>query len=226
MTENPGTQKKPLKSIIELNIRLQKKVEEICLAGGQIHDGTLVLNGFNDKNPTPVKISSWGDGRAVINGGNAEAIKIEDCQNILITDLDLRGNGRKNGNTTNGLSVSHSRNCKIENITASGFQKSGVDLYDCCESEIEKVIASDNGFCGINIMGSARNKSHNITIRIAVLKTIREIRQILVITAAMVSLLESRIVQQLIIAVLQLMGGICPGRETDRLESGHGKAIM
>jgi hypothetical protein len=56
-------------------------------------------------------------------------------------------------------------NCKIENITATGFQKSGVDLYDCCESEVEKVNASDNGFCGINIMGSARNQSHNINIR-------------------------------------------------------------
>jgi hypothetical protein len=162
---NPGTQKKPLKSIIELNLRLQKKVENIFLAGGQVYDGTLVLKGFNGNNPDPVKISSWGDGKAVINGGNAEAIKIENCQNIWITDLELKGNGRKNGNRTNGLSISHSMNCKIENITATGFQKSGIDLYDCYESEIEKVIASENGFCGINIMGSARNQSHNMIIR-------------------------------------------------------------
>ena len=162
---NPGTQKKPLKSIIELNLRLQKKVENIFLARGQVYDGTLVLKGFNGNNPDPVKISSWGDGKAVINGGNAEAIKIENCQNIWITDLELKGNGRKNGNRTNGLSISHSMNCKIENITATGFQKSGIDLYDCYESEIEKVIASENGFCGINIMGSARNQSHNMIIR-------------------------------------------------------------
>ena len=162
---NPGTQKKPLKSIIELNLRLQNKVENIFLAGGQVYDGTLALKGYNGNNPDPVKISSWGSGKAVINGGNAEAIKIENCQNIWITDLELKGNGRKNGNRTNGLSISHSKNCKIENVTATGFQKSGVDLYDCSESEVEKVIASDNGFCGINIMGSARNQSHNINIR-------------------------------------------------------------
>jgi len=162
---NPGTQKKPLKSIIELNLRLQKKVENIFLAGGQVYDGTLALKGYNGNNPDQVKISSWGGGKAVINGGNAEAIKIENCQNIWITDLELKGNGRKNGNRTNGLSISHSKNCKIENVTATGFQKSGVDLNDCSESEVKKVIASDNGFCGINIMGSARNQSHNINIR-------------------------------------------------------------
>ena len=162
---NPGTQTKPLKSINELNLRLHKKVGNIFLAGGQIYGGTLVLKGFNNNNPDPVKISSWGDGKAVINGGNAEAIKIENCQNIWISDLNIKGNGRKDGSRTNGLSISHSRNCKIENVTAAGFQKSGVDLYDCSQSEVEKVIASDNGFCGINIMGSARNQSHNIIVR-------------------------------------------------------------
>jgi hypothetical protein len=162
---NPGTQTKPLKSINELNLRLHKKVGNIFLAGGQIYGGTLVLKGFNNNNPDPVKISSWGDGTAVINGGDAEAIKIENCQNIWISDLNIKGNGRKDGSRTNGLSISHSRNCKIENVTVAGFQKSGVDLYDCSQSEVEKVIASDNGFCGINIMGSARNQSHNIIVR-------------------------------------------------------------
>jgi Right handed beta helix region len=162
---NPGTQKKPLKSITELNLRLQKKVENIFLQGRQVYEGTLVLKGFNANRLDPVKISSWGDGRAVINGGNAEAIKIDSCHNISISDLDLRGNGRKEGSKTNGLSISHSSNCNIVFVTASGFQKSGVDLYDCSDSEVEKVLASDNGFCGINIMGSARKQSHKIIVR-------------------------------------------------------------
>jgi Right handed beta helix region len=162
---NPGTQEKPLKSIAELNLRLQKKVENIFLEGGQVYKGTLVLTGFNAKNRDPVKISSQGSGKAVINAGNAEAIRIDSCRNIWITDLDLRGNGRKEGSRTNGLSISHSKYCKIVNVTVSGFQKSGVELYDCSESEVEKVLASDNGFCGINIIGSARNQSHKIIVR-------------------------------------------------------------
>src|ERR1035437_1267830 len=161
---NPGTIKKPVKSIRELNIRLKKKSADICFAGGQTFDGTLVLNGIKSINTNPTRIRSCGEGKAVINGGNLEAIKIENCQNIWITDLDIKGNGRNNGNKTNGLSIAYSRNCKIENVKAVGFQKSGIDLYDCSETEVKKVIASENGFCGINIMGSARNLSSKIII--------------------------------------------------------------
>jgi Right handed beta helix region len=161
---NPGTINKPVKSIGELNHRLHKKAENVYFLAGQIFDGTLVLNGIKGTDKDPIKITSCGDSRAVINGGNTEAIQIENCQNILITDLNIKGNGRKNGNKTNGLSIAHSRNCKIENINSTGFQKSGVDLYDCSETEVKNVIASDNGFCGINVMGSARNHSGKIVI--------------------------------------------------------------
>jgi hypothetical protein len=162
--KNPGTVVKPLKSIAELNIRLQKKAADICFTGGQIFNGTLVLNGIAGDNSNPVKIISLGPDKAEINGGNSEAVKIGNCRNIIIANLDLRGNGRKDGNKTNGLSIYNSRNCKIQNVSATGFQKAGVDLYDCIECDIDKVYAADNGFCGINVMGSARNLSTKIMI--------------------------------------------------------------
>ena len=160
-----GTIKNPIKSIGELNKRLQKQPGDIYFAGGQIFDGPLTLTGISGSTESPVRITTAGDDRAIINGGNSEAIKIENCQNILISDLNVKGNGRNNGNITNGLSISHSLNCSVENVDAKGFQKSGVDLYDCTNSEIKKVSASDNGFCGINIMGSSKNLSRNILIR-------------------------------------------------------------
>jgi hypothetical protein len=162
---NPGTINKPIKSILELNLRLQKRAADICFAGGRVYDGTLLLKGITGTISHPLKIYSIGEIKAVINGGNAEALKIENCGNILITDLDIIGNGRTNGNKTNGLSISRSRYCKVENLNAKGFQKSGIDLYDCSETEIKKVITSDNGFCGINVMGSARNLSRKILIQ-------------------------------------------------------------
>ncbi len=162
---NPGTIKKPVKSIGEFNLRLQKKAQDVYFPAGQIFDGTLVLNGIKGTNTNPIKINSWGDGRAVINGGNSEAIHIESCQDIWVSNLDIKGNGRNNGSKTNGLSIAHSGSCKVENVKAEGFQKSGVDLYDCHDMEVKKVIACDNGFCGINIMGSVRNLSGNIMIQ-------------------------------------------------------------
>jgi hypothetical protein len=163
--KSPGTVKKPIKSISELNLRLKKKAADINFAGGQVFDGLLFLKDIKVPNGKPLKIKSYGNGRATINGGNGEAVKIENCLNIWVLDLNLTGNGRKNGNTANGLALIQSSFCKTENINVSGFQKSGIDLYNCTETIVRKIIATDNGFCGINIMGSARNLSKKITIQ-------------------------------------------------------------
>ena len=101
----PGTVKQPIKSLRELNLRLKRESADICFAGGQIFDGTLILNGVMGKTINPIKIYSPGYEKAIIDGGNSEAIKIENCRNIWIKDLDIKGNGRKNGNITNGLSI-------------------------------------------------------------------------------------------------------------------------
>jgi hypothetical protein len=163
--KNSGAINKPIKSIGELNLRLKKKAGNIYFAGGQTFEGTLLLNGITGTKTFPIKIESWGESKAVISGGNAEAIKIENCRYIRINNLDIKGNGRNLGNSTNGLSIARSGNCGVENLNAEGFQKSGVDLYDCFESEIKKIIASNNGFSGINVMGSARNLSRKIVIQ-------------------------------------------------------------
>lgn len=110
------------------NLRLKKKAADIYLAGGQVFDGTLVLNGIIGTNSNPVKISSWGIGRALINVGKSEAIKVENCKNLLISNLDIKGNGRKGGNVSNGLALKRALSCMVEQVKAEGFQKSGVDL--------------------------------------------------------------------------------------------------
>ena len=163
--KNPGTKNKPLKTIAELNLRILKNPGNISFAGGQVFHGTLVMKDIIGTAGKPFKIKSWGIGRSVIDGGNTEAVKIENCKNIWILGLDIKGNGRKSGNTANGLSFTRSSFCRVENINVSGFQKSGVDLYDCTETKVRKVTATDNGFCGINIMGSARNHSRKILIQ-------------------------------------------------------------
>jgi len=157
---NPGNKNRPIKTIAELNLRLQKKASSVYFTSGQVFNGTLIFIGING----PYRISSVGGGRAEINGGNNEAIKIENCKNLRISNLDLKGNGRKDGNTANGLSVTRSRDLVIDQIYASGFQKSGVDLYDCKGIKVRKVTAIHNGFSGINVMGSDRSHSGKIMI--------------------------------------------------------------
>lgn len=163
--DNPGTASQPIRSIKELNLRLEKRAADINLAGGQVFNGTLILKNIIGPETHPVKINSWGDGRAMINGADSEAIRIDECKNIWVTGVDIKGNGRKDGNKTNGLSIIHSDNCIIENVNASGFQKSGIDLYDCETIVVKNVTASENGFSGINVMGSKRGKSGKIMIQ-------------------------------------------------------------
>jgi hypothetical protein len=162
--KNPGTIKRPLKSISEVNRRLKNKPASLFFSSGQVFEGALLLNNIGGTEETPIEISSWGDGRAVINGGNSEAIRVEDCHNLWINNLDIIGNGRKNGNTSNGLAFVRTRNSSIEQLKAEGFQKSGVDLFDCTGIQVKKVLAADNGFCGINVMGSDKKLSGKILI--------------------------------------------------------------
>jgi len=100
----------------------------------------------------------------LINGGNNEAVIIEDCNDLIIRNLNVSGSGRKEGNTSNGIALIRTSESTVENINTDGFQKSGLDLYNCSGIIVKNVYAFDNGFCGINIMGSEQNLSHNIHI--------------------------------------------------------------
>jgi hypothetical protein len=163
--KNSGTALEPVKTISEINRRLQKKALSVYFAGGQIFDGTLILRNIEGTKTHPLVISTGDEVRAVIKGGNNEAVHIENCRYVLLKYLDIIGNGRKGGNSTNGLAIAGSDNCSVQYINAKGFQKSGVDVYNCSETEVKNVIATDNGFSGINVMGSERTKSRRIIIR-------------------------------------------------------------
>ncbi len=162
----PGTIRKPIKSIPETNARLKENPCNVLFAGGQVFDGPLQLSGINGTDSIPIIISTYGDSaKAIINGGVQEAIIAEKSRFLRIENLDLRGDGRKEGNTANGLRLIGCRDFILENIRAEGFQKSGVDLYNCRNTSVLKVFAYNNGFSGINVMGSARDSSGNIIIK-------------------------------------------------------------
>lgn len=162
---NPGTRRRPLRSIREANRRITSNPADVYFAGGEVFEGTLVLPGIYGSESSPIRVGSYGEGKAVIDGGNNEAIRIESCKYLHLGNIDLRGRGRKQGNNANGLQVRNSEHIIIEDICAKGFRKSGVDLYNCRNAEVRKVFAYGNGFSGINIMGSGQDSSRNIIIK-------------------------------------------------------------
>lgn len=163
--DNPGTLKKPLKTISSLNTHIKAKPGNIFFASRQVFEGTLVVSGIDGSDSVAVTIRSYGNGRAEINGGNNEAIRIKNSKNIRIANLNISGNGRKDGNTSNGLQLVYCSDITIDSMNCEGFQKSGIDLYNCNNAEITNVAAIGNGFCGINIMGSSQDSSSGILIK-------------------------------------------------------------
>ena len=160
----PGSVKRPIKTISEVNGRLKKKPASIFLKGGQVFKGNLLVDSIIGTRTDTIVIGSYGEGRAVIDGANGEAIRVENCSYIRVENLELKGNGRKGGNLANGLAFVRTRNSSVEHLAAEGFQKSGVDLYDCSFIQVKDALAYNNGFCGINIMGSGNHLSKNIFI--------------------------------------------------------------
>ena len=163
--ENSGASGHPVRTLARLNELLSAELRNAYLAGGQVYEGTLIIKDKDAGSGSHVSVSSTGEERAVINGGTGEAIRIENCRNIRVSNIDIKGNGRKTGNTANGFALVRSSDCSIEYLKAEGFQKSGVDLYDCRNCKVRKVLAVDNGFCGINIMGSSYKTSCNILVQ-------------------------------------------------------------
>ncbi|NWJ51697.1 MAG: right-handed parallel beta-helix repeat-containing protein [Bacteroidetes bacterium] len=161
---NPGTKAKPFKTIEKINGIHLKPGSFVFLEGGASFSGTLILN--SDESGTkenPILISSYGKGIAQINGNLKEAILIK-SNYLTIKNINVKGAGRKDGNTTNGIFVESANGVIIEKVITEGFQKSGIELNNCRNSQILKVYAKDNGFCGICVSGT-RAKSRNILIK-------------------------------------------------------------
>lgn len=162
---NPGTLMRPVKTLTELNLRISTSPLNIYFTSGQTFKGTLYLNDIHGTSSDPIRITTRGRKRAIIDGGDSSAVRIEDCSNVIISGLRLNGSGRKDGNTANGLSLVRTTDTRIIYTRAEGFQKSGVELSDCKNLLVRNVTAINNGFSGINVIGSSRENSRNITIR-------------------------------------------------------------
>jgi Right handed beta helix region len=157
-----GTINNPLRTISKVNRLKLIAGDTLNFKGEQEFIGTLKLN-VNTKQNMPLIITSYGAGRATINGRRKEAIILKG-NNFALKNINAKGWGRKGGNTTNGISIT-AEDFHIETIQVEGFQKSGLQLFNCKRAIIKNVKVRYNGFCGIYVTGSTRESSKNITLQ-------------------------------------------------------------
>lgn len=159
--DNAGTKTQPFKSISRINRLAFSAGDTLCFKANEEFSGTLQVNLMATAEKSFL-ITSYGGGRATINGARKEALVFQGTH-VVLKNINAKGRGRKGGNTTDGIRIK-GEDIYIEGVKTEGFQKSGLELSDCTGAVVEKVIARYNGFTGIHVIGSTRDVSRNIII--------------------------------------------------------------
>ena len=152
------------KCIENINTKDLEPGDRLLFQGGRIFAGKITLDKRdNGTISRPILITSYGAGRAVIDGGEKEGLFFDQCEHVLVRDINFKGAGRKNGNTRSGLHLSDVRDVQIDSAEVCGFQKSGIFVENGSDVRVMRVFAHDNGFAGIYV-GSDFKKAKNISI--------------------------------------------------------------
>ena len=152
---NNGSKAAPWKTIEHLNSIHLKAGDIVYFGGGQTFNGSIFIDSSEaGTKQNPVIITSYGKANAVINSGNTTAFTISHASNIHISHLNFMGAGRKNGNTREGVFISGTANIIVDSVEISGYQKSGLLIYNSSFVNITHVSAHDNGFAGISVSGT------------------------------------------------------------------------
>jgi hypothetical protein len=160
---NLGNKNAPFKSIAKINSIEFIGGDSVFLESAHEFQGTLKISKFYGKEK--LYISSLGKEKAILNGLNGIGLLIDSSENIIVNNILVLGNGRKNGNNNNGIAILFSKKISINDCLVKGFQKSGIYVF-CSENiKTEKCIAQDNGAAGIFVDGVTKKSSRYILIK-------------------------------------------------------------
>lgn len=144
-----GSLKNPWKSLQKASQANIKPGDRICFKSGETFTGSLNLENVYGSSGKPVIISSYGDGKAVIDGRNGTGIRLSNCKYMVINNLKIKGSGRKTNQNGSGIDMVHSSYVTMDDLETSGFQNAGVWITGCDSVLISHVHAFENGFTGI-----------------------------------------------------------------------------
>jgi hypothetical protein len=159
--EGNGTKQLPFTSLQKLSGLALQPGDIVFFHAGDEFAGNIVLNNIHGTKEHNIVFTSYGKGKSRIDGGNKEAFIISSSGYFQIVNLILLGSGRKEGNATDGLKLIHCKNISVQNLDVSGFQKSGLLLYNCEAAEVNHVFAHENGLAGILVEGDYQKRISN-----------------------------------------------------------------
>lgn len=146
------TRDQPWQTMMRVNSARLQPGDHVIFQGGCVYAGPLRLDArHNGSSDAPTVIRSLGPSRATIDGGSEDAIRLDQVQHLEIHELNVVGNGRKNGNRNGrGIFPVACRQVTIDGVETSGFQRAGIEFQGCEHLRICRVHAHDNGYAGIS----------------------------------------------------------------------------
>jgi hypothetical protein len=162
-----GSFKRPFLTIAKFNSLNLRPGDRVFFHGGDRFKGTIILDSTKSGSiKGSVAIGSFGAGIARIDGDNNEAFLVFKTKFIQIRNMILIGAGRKNGNSKDGLRIDSCDHIIVTHLDVSGFQKSGIMIYSSTEVRCIAINAHENGSAGISVEGpyAKKESNHNIYI--------------------------------------------------------------
>ena len=139
-------------TVDKVNEQNFKAGDSVMFQGSCIFQGPLQLNADDSGTSSDrLLITSYGAGRATINGGNLNAVECDDVSYLTIQNINVVGFGIKTGQLRRGIgiTVKGGSYVTIDQVEASGFRWAGVQVDNCPDARITHVYAHDNGYAGI-----------------------------------------------------------------------------
>jgi hypothetical protein len=136
--------------------------DRLALRGGMRFQRPLTL-GVEDRGSRwrPIVIESDGAIPAVIDGGPGSAIILDGVSHLLVRNVHVIGAGRRDGNLQGvGVLIRDSSHIRIDRVTASGFQRAGVEIMASNDIRLTRIEARDNGYAGICSSGGRSRNIH------------------------------------------------------------------
>ena len=162
------------RSLQKLNAQTLKPGDKVFLKGGDVFKGTIILNSIDSGTRTsPVTITSYNAGDAIISAGSEGGLKAENVSHIRLSHLHFKGSG-VDANHSSGIHFYSDRTdnaCQditIDFCTVEGFHDCGI-FFSCAEIKnikgyqqvrIKHCIATANGESGISSAGEQTGYHH------------------------------------------------------------------
>jgi hypothetical protein len=174
---NSGTSMtSPWRTINRANALNLEPGDRLLFRGGQTFNGNLLLVAEDAGTvANPVKVGSYGTGRARISAGTGTGVSVYNAGGIEVSSLVVSGAGRTAGNTVSGVKIYTDRggatkfaHVRVADVEVSGFGNAGVLLSavpsDGTKSgfrdvKITNVSAHHNADAGIESFGSFSSRA-------------------------------------------------------------------